>query len=385
MDCTTKAIACQTEAPTDFYGLSPNACRHVECSNDRHSLNLDLSCNEDEMVTPRDDLIQENCMSRRRTFSEQLVEQGAVRAIINYYNTIVMPVKKDVPGYPRILLVSRQWTRKAKFINFIGEYHLDLIQRFGGAPVIVPRTRHTLECLEMYMPMDGFMVTEGEDISPEFEPYEHSDIDPDIKNKVCEAHGQDSLYDPSKDRIEWELLCRCKKLNIPFLGICRGAQMVNVLNGGSLYFDVESELSGTIAHISYDNYDTHRHKITVLPKTPMAQWFHEEGCNKQEGSGDNVLPQSSFSISVNSYHHQGVNRLADNFVPMAHSEDGLVEGFYDPSLFNPAEGKFCVGLQFHPERMSEEYPGCVRVYGDFIEACWTHRRHRLRARVLHNP
>ncbi|GAB2215552.1 hypothetical protein Drorol1_Dr00019940 [Drosera rotundifolia] len=47
----------------------------------------------------------------------------------------------------------------------------------------------------------------------------------------------------------------------------------------------------------------------------------------------------------------GMKRLAQRFVPMAFAPDGLIEGFYDPDYYNPEEGKFIMGLQFHPERM----------------------------------
>ncbi|ONK81653.1 uncharacterized protein A4U43_C01F31510 [Asparagus officinalis] len=79
-------------------------------------------------------------------------------------------------------------------------------------------------------------------------------------------------------------------------------------------------------------------------------------------------------MEVNSYHHQGVKRLAARFVPMAYSDDGLIEGFYDPECYDPEEGKFIVGLQFHPERMRRpesddfDYPGCPLPYQEFVQA-----------------
>eukprot|EP00922_Rhytidocystis_sp_ex-Travisia-forbesii_P012533 GHVS01018881.1.p1 GENE.GHVS01018881.1~~GHVS01018881.1.p1 ORF type:complete len:344 (+),score=31.50 GHVS01018881.1:353-1384(+) len=306
--------------------------------------------------------------SRLRTFSESVDKNLALRKTLKEYESQLMPVKHDVVGYPRILLVARRHVRKGKYVNFIGEYHLDLIQRFGGAPVIVPRTRHTIECLDMYMPMDGFMITEGEDLGPEYDPYggciahEHSDM----KERVMSAHASNIAVDDSKDTIEWELLQRCRELGVPFLGICRGAQMLNVSSGGSLYFDLEWELPSGVVHLCHSNYDSHRHSLRVVSETPLADWFREQ----QEDEGD-------LELSVNSYHHQGVRRLADRFQPMAHSEDGLIEAFYDPKHYDPFNGAFCVGLQFHPERMIDDYAGCARVYGEFIEACWTYRRHRL--------
>ncbi|KAB1211237.1 Protein NtpR [Morella rubra] len=79
-------------------------------------------------------------------------------------------------------------------------------------------------------------------------------------------------------------------------------------------------------------------------------------------------------VLVNSYHHQGVKRLAQRFVPMAFAPDGLIEGFYDPDAYNPDEGKFIMGLQFHPERMRQsdsdefDYPGCPFAYQEFVKA-----------------
>eukprot|EP00922_Rhytidocystis_sp_ex-Travisia-forbesii_P012535 GHVS01018883.1.p1 GENE.GHVS01018883.1~~GHVS01018883.1.p1 ORF type:complete len:356 (+),score=55.11 GHVS01018883.1:229-1296(+) len=310
--------------------------------------------------------------SRQRTFSESVDQSLALRKTLKEYQSQLMPVKHDVIGYPRILLVARRHVRKGKYVNFIGEYHLDLIQRFGGAPVIVPRTRHTIECLDMYMPMDGFMITEGEDLGPEYDPYggciqhQHSEM----KERVMSSHASNIAVDSSKDKIEWELLQRCRELRVPFLGICRGAQMLNVSSGGSLYFDLEMELPSSVTHLSHSNYDSHRHSVKVIPGTPLASWFREQ--QKNEGGEQNEL-----ELNVNSYHHQGVRRLADRFEPMCHSDDGLVEAFYDPSLDDPINGAFCVGLQFHPERMIDDYSGCARVYGEFVEACWTYRRRRL--------
>lgn len=109
--------------------------------------------------------------------------------------------------------------------------------------------------------------------------------------------------------------------------------------------------------MDYDNYDGHRHPVTVLRDTPLHAWFK-----------DSLDEQGNMELMVNSYHHQGVKRLAERFVPMAFAPDGLVEGFYDPDAYNPDEGKFIMGLQFHPERMrkngSEEfdYPGCPSAY-----------------------
>lgn len=96
--------------------------------------------------------------------------------------------------------------------------------------------------------------------------------------------------------------------------------------------------------------------MKLVHDTPLHRWFNED------------------MIWVNSYHHQGVRRLAQRFVAMAHANDGLIEGFYDRDAYNPEEGKFIMGLQFHPERMRNEesgefdYPGCTFAYKEFVKA-----------------
>eukprot|EP00922_Rhytidocystis_sp_ex-Travisia-forbesii_P042444 GHVS01063383.1.p1 GENE.GHVS01063383.1~~GHVS01063383.1.p1 ORF type:complete len:343 (-),score=37.44 GHVS01063383.1:92-1120(-) len=328
-----------------------------------HDCGADSEC----CSTPSGETTNASGLSRQRTFSETIDLNPALNNTLKEHHTQLMPVKHDVVGFPRILLVTRRHVRKGKYVNFVGEYHLDLIQRFGGAPVIVPRTRHTIECLDMYMPMDGFMITEGEDVGPEYDPYENGteqDLT-EMKQRVTTVHASSIAVDSSKDTIEWELLRRCFELGVPFLGICRGAQMLNVAARGSLYYDLECQLPSPVRHMNNSNYDSHRHPVKVIKGTPLADLFREE----HKGS--------DFYLNVNSYHHQGICRLADRFQPMAHSEDGLVEAFYDPKLYDPHNGAFCLGLQFHPERMIDDYAGCARVYGEFIEACWTYRRKRL--------
>jgi putative glutamine amidotransferase len=84
-------------------------------------------------------------------------------------------------------------------------------------------------------------------------------------------------------------------------------------------------------------------------------------------------------LQVNSYHHQGVRELGSHLQAMAHAGDGLVEAFYDPRY------RFVVGLQFHSERMLEEYKGNWRVWQAFgaavHQATVAPKSKRKRARV----
>ncbi|XP_011038753.1 PREDICTED: uncharacterized protein LOC105135539 [Populus euphratica] len=269
---------------------------------------------------------------------------------------------------PRVLIVSRRTVRKNKFVDFVGEYHLDLIVSYGAVPVIVPRVSGVHMLLESFEPIHGVLLCEGEDIDPSHYDAELSGFSPEELEEIRKAHVSDTSIDREKDTIELRLAKLCLERNIPYLGICRGSQVLNVACGGTLYQDVEKELSKKVpeeqrvAHMDYENYDGHRHVVKVLENTPLHQWFKDS------------LEEDKMEIMVNSYHHQGVRKLAQRFVPMAFAPDGLIEGFYDPDAYNPKEGKFIMGLQFHPERMRNEdsddfdYPGCPSAYKEFAKA-----------------
>ncbi|XP_061357740.1 putative glutamine amidotransferase GAT1_2.1 [Gastrolobium bilobum] len=270
---------------------------------------------------------------------------------------------------PRVLIVSRRAIRKNKFVDFVGEYHLDLIVRYGAVPVIVPRVSGVHTLLQSFEPIHGVLLCEGEDIDPSHYNAELSGLSPEELEHIRNLHPSDTAIDEEKDSIELRLAKLCLERNIPYLGICRGSQILNVSCGGTLYQDVENELLGKypelfqrVAHINYENYDGHRHLIKVMTNTPLHDWFKDS------------LEDEKMEIMVNSYHHQGVKGLAQRFVPMAFAPDGLVEGFYDPNNYNPEDGKFIMGLQFHPERMRHpgsdefDYPGCSMAYQEFVKA-----------------
>lgn len=278
---------------------------------------------------------------------------------------------------PRVLIVSRRTVRKNKFVDFVGEYHLDLIVGYGAVPVIVPRVAGVHALLDSFEPIHGVLLCEGEDIDPShYESSADADgtdgaLSPEQLEAVRRLHPSDAAIDHEKDSIELRLARRCLERNIPYLGICRGSQVLNVACGGTLYQDVEHELVGPAAvqHMNYGDYDGHRHPVRVLPGTPLHEWF---AADLVTTDGDDGAQQQQ--LMVNSYHHQGVRRLAPRFAPMAVAPDGLVEAFYDPATYSPGDGRFIMGLQFHPERMRKpggdefDYPGCARAYQEFVRA-----------------
>ena len=93
-------------------------------------------------------------------------ERAPPRSQLQRYKlTRDLPTTWSAP--PRVLCVTRRHLRKGKYVDFLGEYHLDLIQENGGAAIMIPRTALTVPALAEYLPMDGLLVVEGNDISDE--------------------------------------------------------------------------------------------------------------------------------------------------------------------------------------------------------------------------
>lgn len=234
---------------------------------------------------------------------------------------------------PPVLVVTRRTIRKNKYIDYVGEYHLALLIRIGVLPVMVPVVEGAPTCLPEYMTnMKGLLLVEGEDIEPE-----HYKARPENFKHLEKTH-------PLKDEIEIRLIRHALRKKVPILGICRGSQLLNVVCGGTLYGDVQKEKKSRLKHIDFAHYDTYRHPISIIPGSPLHNWY----------------PQKT--LRVNSYHHQGIRGLAPRFKPMAHAEDGLVEAYYDPKF------TFLIGLQFHPERLLEESAGNWRIWKAFGSA-----------------
>lgn len=119
-----------------------------------------------------------------------------------------------------------------------------------------------------------------------------------------------------RDKIEWALVRRAMANNVPTMGICRGCQMLNVANGGTLYQDIYT-------HLDIDHPNGRQHKIRAT--APLAD----------------RLP----TRVVNSLHHQSINKVAYGFDIVATSTDGVIEAIY-------REGQ--LGVQWHPELLLEK-------------------------------
>lgn len=185
------------------------------------------------------------------------------------------------------------------------------------------------------------------------------DIDPELYG---EGKIMDFSVEKYRDKFEIALLKELKKKSKPVLGICHGAQIMNVAFGGTLYQDIPTQKpESKINHNPFGDGSVTVHEITVSRK---AQ--HLFGLNE------------SNRYAVNSVHHQSVKNVASGFSIIAKSDDGVVEAIRLNS--HP----FFVGVQWHPEFELSKYDQsliksfCAAVHDDKISA----EKPRIKAKLL---
>ncbi len=140
----------------------------------------------------------------------------------------------------------------------------------------------------------------------------------------------------------------------PVLGICRGAQVINVALGGSLYQDIATQCPDKGSHRDEQKYDAHFHEMRILPNTWLSRLYPDVTATR-----------------VNTIHHQAIKSIGEGLVAEAMSEpDGIVEAVR-------WEGhSFVVGVQWHPEFMDPKDPALIDgrpLLREFLAAC-EHRK-----------
>ena len=139
----------------------------------------------------------------------------------------------------------------------------------------------------------------------------------------AEAHPQTGGREPLRDTFEVAIVREAAERDLPLLGICRGMQVVNVAYGGTLHQHLPDVL-GADEHRVPGGFSEHEVRI-------------EPGSLAQRVVGREVE-------RVLSHHHQGIDRLGEGLTitGRATSDDF-------PEVVEDAEGRFVLGVQWHPE------------------------------------
>lgn len=210
--------------------------------------------------------------------------------------------------------------------------YMQMLLRHGVMPVLLPMVTDESLLEEIAEYFDGFVISGG------------GDIDSAIWGEPL--HEKASGIDHERDAMEIALLriLHAKKTK-PVLGVCRGAQAMNVAMGGSLYQDVPSQVSNPLNHSNREKEYEAAHEVEVFPGTLLSDIV---------GTG---------TLGVNTLHHQAVREVKDPMMISAIACDHVIEAI------ESCEHPFYIGVQWHPERLGEKDRGADALFESFCNAC----------------
>ena len=180
-----------------------------------------------------------------------------------------------------------------------------VVRFYGGKPLQI-RPKDT-----EYVNYDGVVITGGHDIEPVLYAAK-----PEVEQN----------YDIERDKLEMAVIEDALARKLPLLGICRGAQLLNISRGGSLFQELRTRRKKT------------SHRWTVLPLKTLC--IVDEPATKDSRLAKLLGRKNT---RINSLHNQGIDRVGDGLNVVGRDLDGIVQAIEDPSA------DFLIGVQWHPE------------------------------------
>lgn len=205
--------------------------------------------------------------------------------------------------------------------------YVDAVRRAGGVPLLLTPGEPNWEAvLDL---VDAFILTGG------------GDIDPTRYNGA--RHHTNYSVDQERDVLELALARRLIDRGLPTLGICRGAQILNVVEGGTLIEHIPDEVGDGVLHRAPPREPV-AHRIRLKPDSRLMQ----------------ILEREEFEAP--SWHHQAPRRVASSFEIVATAPDGIVEAI------EMADHPWLIAVQWHPELTAASDPLQQRLFDAIVAA-----------------
>ena len=214
--------------------------------------------------------------------------------------------------------------------------YTEAVEQAGGMPVILPL--HIDDIDGLLDALDGIVFSGG------------GDIDPAIFHQ--EKHETTDSIDAERDSFEIALIEKAFARDVPILAICRGIQVMNVAQGGTLIQDIPSQTGSDAEHaqrsVGVGEHDIFQSATVLAGKNPVT-----------EAMGEGL-------VDINSFHHQALGDVAPSLQVVATSDDGIIEAVYAPAQ------TFAIGTQWHPERLAAEHAEHLALFQQLVEAARTY-------------
>ncbi len=217
-------------------------------------------------------------------------------------------------------------------LNFyLRKFYVKAVESIGGVPVLLPTVQRSFSREKYLSLLDGLILSGGGDVDPYY-----------FKEEPVKELGE---ITPLRDEFEIFITKHFFMANKPILGVCRGIQVLNISLGGTIFQDINSQLSHPIKHFQQAPRWSTTHSIRVVTGTKLGR----------------LLPSQEWR--VNSFHHQGIKSPAPGFSASAFAPDGIIEGI------EADHHPFAIGVQWHPECNWDGDVASYRLFQAFITAC----------------
>ncbi len=221
----------------------------------------------------------------------------------------------------------RAATDQKPAFSYLCAGYFDSIAAVGGIPVILPPLEEESDLAVVLDQLNGFVLIGGPDLDPQYDGYMR--------------HPTVRTMDPRRETFDRMLVRLIAERRMPIFGIGVGMQLLNLSQGGNLYFHVPEDVPRALPH--KDRQDPgHRHGLEVAPGSLMERVY---------GDGE---------IRVNSMHHMACDDVAPGFEVTAQCPDGIVE-----AIESSMDDWWAIGTQFHPEADSASALD-LRIFEEFL-------------------
>jgi len=221
----------------------------------------------------------------------------------------------------------RSARKDAPAFAFLCAGYFDCVSKAGATPLVIPPLASTADLSRVLGLLDGVVLVGGADLDPRRDGYM--------------LHPSMRLLDPRREEFDRRLMRLVAERRMPVFGIGCGMQLLNVSQGGNLFFHIPEDLPRALPHL--DSMDpAHRHALVVEPGSLMERVY---------GEGE---------IRVNSMHHMAIDEVAPGFVVTASCPDGVIE-----AIESIMGDWFAIGTQFHPQSDSASALD-LRIFEEFV-------------------
>lgn len=203
----------------------------------------------------------------------------------------------------------------SKYADWLLRHNNDIVY-YNLYPMGIDSALITLETC------NGLLLTGGRDVYP------------DNYGKI-EDTARCGSFDRYRDSLEFALIDYAVTNSIPIFGVCRGEQILNISQGGTLYIDIPMDFDSTVSH-RQPGYTRTYHSVELVENTIIHNIC--DGTKKRE---------------VLSNHHQGIEKTGSGLKISAYSEDNLPEAI---EWANKSGVGFLMAVQWHPEAMDTLHP-----------------------------